>query len=400
MRTLIVIGLLAGAITAGFAITSGFAIAAGAEQLSVAQLKEKLGARLKREASGGPSETEDPLKGLDSDTSMLREAKEDSELANQLFDAELTERLTPASFNRIVSKYEPGLDTMRALAFLRDRSEVLDPPPAEWPSLAAPDAETQKNTLELARKYVLLTLLRLPNFLATRTTTRMVSDPGTWDPLGLPNREGLYLAGSNTVEISFQDGKEFLARADSEEQKKKSADEGLVSQGEFGAEAAIVLGDLADSSNGTVAFHHWETTAAGAAAVYRYTVAAAKSHYQVNYICNAKTPFHVFPGYHGSISISPATGAILRMTLVADSKPGDPISSVTSVIEYGPVKIGERGYICPLWSVTQMAVEANACERHRSAQRLARPEKMLNRTSFSNYHRFGSTVTVMPEGKD
>jgi hypothetical protein len=175
---------------------------------------------------------------------------------------------------------------------------------------------------------------------------------------------------------------------------------GLASQGEFGTEAATVLMDLSDQANGTITFHHWETSPGGSAAVYRYAVAAAGSHYQVNYGCDAKTKFQAFPSYHGSIAIIPATGTILRMTLEADSKRGDPISHVTSAIEYGPITIGERVYICPLRSVTTMTVESNACGRHKNEQRLAAPELMMNRTTFSNYHRLGSTVKIVPAERD
>jgi hypothetical protein len=363
-------------------------------------LEQKLDATLKRGKSGEPTEAQGQLKELGGDTDLTREAAEDTELSRQLYSAELTERLTPKTFERILAKYEPGLDTQRALVFLRDRSEALDAPQAEWPALSAPDAETQKSTLDLARRYLYLTLLRLPNFLATRTTTRLVSDPQILDPLGLPTRDGPHLAGASVLEISFRDGKEYLAPVETGGMKRMPVEMGLASEGEFGPEVAIVLGDLADHANGTIAFHHWETTPVGTAAVYRYTVTAAGSHYEVNYACEEKTAFHAFPSYHGSISIRPATGAILRLTVEADSKPGDPISSVISVIQYGPVTIGDRVYICPLWSVAQMTANADACGKRGSAHRLAQPEAMLNRTTFSNYHRFGSSVTIVPSAKD
>jgi hypothetical protein len=391
MRKLIVIGLLASMITA----------AQGADRLSVAQLEQKLDASLKHGAGAGPGRAGSELfKDLDADTDMLREAGEDSELAQRLYGVELTERLTAKTFDRIIATYQPGLDTERALIFLKDRSGFLDPPLAEWLVMAAPDAESQKHTLELARGYVFRTLLRLPNFFATRTTTRFVSDSQTWDSLGLPNREGPHLAGTSVLEISFRDGKEFVAPPETAGMKRMPVDMGLASQGEFGPEAATVLVDLTDQANGTIAFHHWETTLGGPAAVFQYSVAAAGSHYQVSYACDANTKFQAFPSYHGSIAIIPATGAILRMTLVADSKPGDSITHVTSAIEYGPVAVGERVFICPLRSVATMTVEANACRRHGNAQRLAEPEVMLNRTTFSNYHRLGSTVTVLPAEKE
>jgi hypothetical protein len=374
--------------------------ARGAEQLSVAQLEQKLAASLKHDAGGGSDHAQtDPFKELDADISTLPTADEGSALAKQLYGVELTERLTAKTFDRLLANYQLGLDSQWALVYLQDRSEFLDSPQSEWPSLAAPDTEAQKHTLELARGYVFHTLLRLPDFFATRKTTRFVSDTQTWDALGVPNREGPHLAGSSALEITFRDGKEFVTAPETMGMKRIPVDAGLASQGEFGPELAIVLVDLADQANGTIAFHHWETTAEGPAAVYRYSVAAAGSHYQVKFACAANTAFHASPGYHGSIAISPSTGAVLRMTLAADSKPGDPITHVTSAIDYGRVTIGDRVYICPLRSIASMTVEANACGRHGNAKRLAEPETMLNRTTFSDYHRLGSTINILPPEK-
>jgi hypothetical protein len=391
MRKWFVIGLMAGMITT----------AHGAEQLSVAQLEQKLATSLLKHDTGGGADrkqTDLPV-DLDADLNLLRDAGADDELARQLFGVELVERLTPTTLGRILAKYQPGLDTERALTFLKDESAFLDPPQAEWLALATPDAESQKHSLDLARGYVFLTLLRLPNFFATRTTTQFVNSSQTSNLMDLPKREGPRQAGMSVLEITFREGKEFMAPTEPAGMKRIPTDAGLASQGEFGPEAAIVLADLADQSNGTIAFHHWEATPAGRAAVYRYAVAAAGSHYQVNYACDAKTPFHAFPGYHGSIAINPATGAILLITLAADSKPGDPISHVTSAIDYGPVTIGDHVYICPLRSITSMTLEADACGGRGNAKRPAEHETMLNRTTFSNYHRLGSTLTILPAEK-
>src|ERR1700721_1129194 len=99
MRTLIVIGLLASVITA----------APRAEQLSVAQLELKLDASLKKVASVSPEHSQDnQFKDIDIDTSVLRDAAEDSQLATQLYRVELTERLTPKTLERMVAMEKPG----------------------------------------------------------------------------------------------------------------------------------------------------------------------------------------------------------------------------------------------------------------------------------------------------
>jgi hypothetical protein len=125
----------------------------------------------------------------------------------------------------------------------------------------------------------------------------------------------------------------------------------------------------------------------------------------VNYACNGSNAFHAQPAYHGSLAIDPVSGAILRLTLQADSKPGDPISHVASVIEYGPVDIGDRTYICPIHSLAFSVEEVSTCFRDLKDQALVHNRSLvqpliLNRTTFSDYHRLGSTHKIITDAPD
>src|ERR1019366_7549056 len=225
---------------------------------------------------------------------------------------ELSERLTPAARARLVDLYKPGPHVEQALERLADRSALLDPPPSEIPNLPPPDGAAQRRMMVLANGYVFSILAHLPDFFATRSTSRFDDSPHTIAfKDAQPNKE-LHLVGSSTREITFQDGKEVM---NSTQPRRTSTlqESGLVSQGEFGPETAIVLFDLGKS---TPAFHHWEHTSGGLAAVYRYAVPRSGSHYELNYGCLQTSSFHDTPGYHGELGISPATGAILRITVV------------------------------------------------------------------------------------
>jgi hypothetical protein len=166
----------------------------------------------------------------------------------------------------------------------------------------------------------------------------------------------------------------------------------LDSQGEFGAEAATVILDL---QHGSISFHHWESSEYGPVAVFRYTVPQAHSHYEVKYACHDKPSFHAQPAYHGTIAIDPATGVLVRFTVETESNPGDPITRVASAIEYGAVVLGDRHYFCPVRSLAFTVEEADTCrESHKRV--LARPVAMLNRIVFSDYHRLGSEMVIVP----
>ena len=352
------------------------------------------------------------------------EHQADFDTARNVARLELSERLTPATLDRLGEKLALGPRTTLALEMLADQSALLDPPASELPATALPDADTQHKLISAARSYVERTLPRLPNFFATRTTERFDDSPQMPVKGGWPVRAGLHQVGTLSRQITYRDGKEVLdplaetaANGASAGTQKAQPEQGLHTWGEFGPELSVIL---ADTANGTVTFSHWEQTPAGLVAVYRYSVPRAASHYTVNYCCyrpqdstqqgpmvdlgrsrNQHTvmaspevavprPFTDKPGYHGTLSIDPATGAIMRIALEADLKTGDPISRVTTVVEYGPVVIGERSFICPVRSLA-ISRENPTLNGHPSDS----PTLLMNETSFTNYHRLGATVRIL-----
>jgi hypothetical protein len=132
-------------------------------------------------------------------------------------------------------------------------------------------------------------------------------------------------------------------------------------------------------------------------AVFRYSVPQQESHYEVNYACNGKSTFHGQPAYHGTIALDPASGVISRITLeAADSNADDPLSHVASVVEYGPVEIGGKIYNCPLRSLAFSVAGFNDCTQ--PTHSISTVKRMyLNRTTFTDYHRLGSTWRVVPD---
>jgi len=328
--------------------------------------------------------------GAISDGDLLQQLDQDDELLPKIAGIELTERLSTLTMYRFVGKYNLGAHVQQALEQLADRSALLKLPPAEQlhlPPLA--EAEQQK-LLQEARAYVLRELSHLPNFMATQTTTRFDDSPTAMKYFqATADYAGLHRIGSSQRKITFRDGKEITDEGPSGE-KANRKERGLESRGEFGAEAAVVLMDV---EKGSIAFDHWEQSMVGPAVVLKYSVPREFSHYEVTDACQDHVSFHDFPGYSGELALDAHNGAILRMVLVAESKPGDPVTHVASVVEYGLVVLGNRRSICPLRSLTFMNEEANGCGH--GNRKLQKPVMMVNQTIFSNYHRFGSKVTMI-----
>jgi len=394
MRILILLGLLAAIVIPAY----------GAKRMNVSQLEQML-------------------------SSNRSQHRADADVAHRIDEVELTERLTDSALGRFAKILGLGPRTALALQLLADQSAFLDSPASELPSTAAPDAATQRRMMDSARGFVTLNLPHLPDFFATRATNRFDDTPQVLAKGDWPVRAGMHLVGSSSREITFRDGKEIqegvtTVAADSTSPKTAQQELGLRTWGEFGPELAVILTDV---GKGSVTFHHWEQASIGLVAVYRYSVPRAASHYAVNYCCIRENditilrqsggrrdatvvmpgqpgsplkPFSETPGYHGSLAIDPATGAILRITLEAELGGGDPLLRAATVVEYGRVSIGDNTYICPVrslaFSMEESSGYADGANISPSANKDVRPPTLLlNETTFNHYHRLGATVRVL-----
>jgi VWFA-related protein len=388
MRRLLLVGLVAIGTWPAFA----------AHRVKVSELEEKLSADLDKHRS-------------------------DEEIARQLGDVQLTERLTRAALDRLAAKLRQFPHTALALELLADDSAVFDPPRSELPGTVPPDMATQQRILQAARAYVIETIPRLPNFFATRTTVRFddtaqVLRPGEW-----PIRAGFHLVGTSARVVTVRDGQEVT---DSVQDARSKAEGvmGLYSFGEFGP---ILVRTLADVGNGKLQFSHWETSPLGVAAVFRYAVPRHESHYQVHFCCLSETEiqggggtlrpapnrpgasapnrlpvedkgqraYDTTPAYRGTLTIDPASGAIVRMTIDADLDPDNPITRAATIVEYSRVAIGDQAFVCP---VRSLAISSQQGGLSLNGEPHGPPIVSINETTFTHYRRLGSSARLIADG--
>ena len=334
-------------------------------------------------------------------TGAIAAHKPDAEIARQIASVELSERLTEASLNRLNIRLAQDALAAQALALLGDRSAFLDTPVAELPGTAAPDGPARQRMLDAARNYVAHTLPRLPDFLATRTIKRYDDSSQALKKGAWPVRAGLHLVGTSSREISVRNEREGPGvkhgSAGSQEQN------GISTWGEFGFLPAVIL---ADTVKGTVTWSHWEQMAARPAAVFHYAVPHSASHYEiVGMIAHGPkwqpadaSTVRTAAAYHGSLWVDPETGAVLRLTLEIGENEVGQFKRFAVMVQYAPVQIGGRSFICPVRSLALDLASASVTSSLFGNSGLAEvPTEWLNVASYSGYHRFASTTRILAD---
>ena len=333
--------------------------------------------------------------------SSVAKHRPDDEIMREFGDFALTERLTDAARIRITTNLHLGPQTTLSLQLLADQSALLDPPAAELPADPAPDPATARRIFDSATAYVTQTLPHLPDFLATRTTYTFNDTPQILKVNEWPVRVGLHLVGNNSREITFRDDHEVTAPAPqtvkaSSPPPPHPVERGLQSYGEFGTLLGVIF---VDTQKAAPAFHHWEQTTRRGGGGRRGGGSVAGTIQS-----DATTLFHKIPAYHGSLFIDPNTGVIRRITLEAEMEESQ-VSQAATVIEYGPVVIGDRRFICPLRSMNLYEGPAEfgppPSELPTTVTEALLPTGTLyvNETSFTSYHRLGSTVRILSEAE-
>jgi VWFA-related protein len=337
--------------------------------------------------------------------------KPDGKVAGELDEVQLTERVSLARLTRWEAEF-PGSKTRAQLMKLADMSAFLNPPGSDVIPDPPPDTETEERMLEIAVEYVKSTISRLPNFYATRETTHFENILSQHTNYAMGGEVGmgkalngvaiqaagvavdtqfrsLHDTGEFSTTITFRDGHEVLEE-DTGKRKKEEPSLGLTSHGEFGPILGAVIGDLIQTG---VRWSRWEQGMSEPAAVFSFAVPANDSHFRVGIDAGGKTQ-EIHPAYHGEIKIDPATGGILRLSEVADMAAPYQATQFAIVVEYAPVKIGDRSYICPVRGIaySRLPVQSAATTDQDSG-----PVQInLNDVAFVQYHEFGSEARIVP----
>jgi VWFA-related protein len=326
--------------------------------------------------------------------------RSDAEAVRQLSGLALTERLNSAKLS-IWKVGLPGTKAQQALVALADASAFLNPPPAEIPANAPPDLAAQRTMMAGTIDYLGKTLPELPDFFATRLTVHYEEAPRKSGKAAKNTSGGgpLDLTGSTSAAVLYRDGHEVVDGATPKTKKANANAEFLITKGTFGPILSVVIGD---ASKGQLTWSHWEQGADGPLAVFHFAVPRDKSHYAPGYDSSSfkdeSDKLQQPTAYHGEIAIDQAAGTILRLVVEADFEPGSPMVRAGIMVEYGPVEIGGKTYICPVRSVSISRGPSFLGFDSGGKPTLGPATTMLNDVSFGEYHMFRAESQVLSPG--
>ncbi len=315
----------------------------------------------------------------------------DEATAQKLGAVELSERLTELKLERLKAEFHPGEKTAMALDVLADLSAFLEPPAGKLPDKAAPGAEAQHEMIAAAMNFATVTLKHLPNFLATRTTESFEDVPVLTPDSSF--QSGMHAVGTGVREVAYRNGREFASDEPTAAgaENAHAAPAALASAGEFGPVLETVM---TDSAHGKIGWSGWEQSATGVDAVFHYEVPKQAAHYQIEFCCirnpvtGSLDTYRGKPGYHGSITVDPSSGAVLRLTLEADFDGLDDPPNFGLLVVYGEVEISGGSLMCPLKSAVVLRGKVLARKREWDVVH-------VNDVGFSDYRRFGSTARMV-----
>ncbi len=321
----------------------------------------------------------------------------DADLATQLSSLQLTERFSSTHIDHWRSSL-PGMRSQRALLGLADRSAFLALPASDLPATPAPDLAEQKRIMGLTAAYVGNAIPQLPRFYAARSITHFEDEPGSAHDLN-----PLRATRISRATVLYRDGQEQVEGAAKKVDTAAgfAAERGLKSWGAFGPILGLVLLDAAQNK---LTWSRWEKGKDGPLAVFNYSVAKERSHYEVRYCCVAESYglesnlFRQMSAYHGEISIDAASGIITRLAIEAEMGPDDPISHAATVVEYGAVELGGKIYHCPVRSVSISIAKTLRTMQDPSGRSwvvMGQPQMLLNDAAFDRYHLFRAETRIL-----
>lgn len=333
----------------------------------------------------------------------------DRDVARELYAMQLDQYLRAERVEELKSKCARE-QCRRAVVALAGQAAFIESSSAS----DAPDMATQKAIAAKLVDFAVRYSHELPNLIATRTMTRFQDRPEKEFSGAESADSPIQFVRETRATITYRHDNEVITHEKVvADQNRKEHNSGLEATGLFGVLLRTVI---LDSSRSTLMWDRWDHAGTEPVAVFRFTVPMEKSRYQVRFCCiqGSKALFSYidrFSAYHGEIAVHPEDGSIDRIRLIADLEKGDvsalmneavqgyPLSRADLFVEYRPVSIGGKSYVCPIHAIAISRAKTMQEDKLRGAS-MGPPQTYLNDVTFTDYHIFRSESRILPEWRE
>jgi hypothetical protein len=310
---------------------------------------------------------------------------------------ELTERVSLAMLSEWTAQHK-SRSQQESLIAAADASAFLNPPAGEVLNRPAPDDAAQKHILSAARDYLEKAVPRLPDFYATRTTVRYQDATELKGANNVVAYKPLHVTQVSKARVLYRHGKEVVESKGGE--PDDLGHDYLITHGTFGPILQEVRRAL--ETRGQMKWVRWESSPQGDRAVFQFEVPAPQSVFFEGGCClpdaDGRNSFRIQAGYREEVAIDPEDGTIFRVQQQFDLNEYVPEDLDEVMIDYGPVKIGGRTYICPVRSVglARSRTAITVSGQDQSFGTWGPYSTKINDMRFSDYHVFRSESRIRP----
>jgi VWFA-related protein len=331
-----------------------------------------------------------------------------TDLLRKLANLELTERLSTPRLDALLSVIH-GEREREALTADADLSLALAPPADEIVNRPPPPVEEQRAIFRRTFDYLQNAIPKLPDFYGLRNTVRFEEPPERDNEIWkMPHQDQtLHFATSEHATVLYRNGNEVVEKKQKLGKRRVAGARArdLETWGTFGPILAYVV-PAAATSPSTLSWKRWERDKDGDLAVFSYSIASPNIRHEVTFCCipegDGTTVYQNKTEAYGEFALNPDTGAIMRIVINADldeeRDPDVPLIRSQLMVEYGPVELGGKTYICPQRSVTisRGRSERGLHEWGMVFSLYSYFETTINDVTFGGYHKFGSEARILP----
>jgi hypothetical protein len=344
-------------------------------------------------------------------SSFQQARKSDVEVATSLKQIELSEQLSPARMNNLISRVPGPLSTAQ-IFILEGRAADLIPPLSELPNLPQPSPDLQQGMLDKVDAWIAGTYDKLPPLSASLTTLRFQ------DSMDAIAGSGGLQGGAqvNGTSSGFSKPATFMHYINST-QKRVIFQRGVEQfQGDkvntaWGANGMIEIQQPPPSlalifkqaqASGALRWTRWQNVYGKDAAVFAFAVPRKDSQFEINACCfpsvkqfgvatfytavtgpllapdqptakgaasggaegNLQTSaewknYKAIVPYHGELFIDPASGIVVRMVVEAELTPSTVVHQLNTRIDFAPAPAAGQMRVLPVRAIINSEVVIN-----------------------------------------